>query len=628
MKKISFIILIILLTFIGCDNYLDVNKNVDAPDKVEGYLYLAGIQQAYQGIYWDNRAFDLLTQMQGTTSTYSAFGAHSYLGASDAAGEIWRVVYFLQGMNLENLINQSVAAEDWTLAGIGLAIKAYSWDLLTKTYGEVPMKQAFEAGRLSHDYDYQYDVYPQVREWAYKSIEYLKKTDDHNYGNKISANDFIYKGDKSKWIKFAYAVIVRNLASLSNKSDFKTKYAQELVDAAAQSFQTSDDDATVTIAGGSQSSPYADYNNYWGTARKNLSYTYFQHDYAIQVMTGTVPKYDQATGKKILKTIKNAYYPYELADKQIICDTLVKLTGHYDPRVTVKLGTTSDPNYNYITNADSVKAHKYYGGSFTSATGPVGTAPTYYGRLKTSEYIGDVHDGKGRWLYHDEAPYILTTCAEVKLCLAEAYYKMGDKVNALQAFKDAVKADLDFTAKHIKAPTAIGKPQGGDKVEKSLFVKLANEYIAGPYVNGLSSSDLTLSHIMMQKWVALYPWGASEAWVDMRKYNYDIQYTGDYPKKGNGWEEYSVQQKWDTDDSKVFKGLYLLPAQVQDRGGKYDITTNGGSPAYRMRPRYNSEYMWNKASLGILTPISGTADNYQTSKPWFVYPGDMPKTIN
>ena len=33
------------------EDYLDVNRNVDAPDHVEGYLYLAGIQQYYLGEY-------------------------------------------------------------------------------------------------------------------------------------------------------------------------------------------------------------------------------------------------------------------------------------------------------------------------------------------------------------------------------------------------------------------------------------------------------------------------------------------------------------------------------------------------------------------------------------------------
>ena len=57
-----------LIAFSGCQKYLDVNDNVDAPDKIEAYLYLSGIQSAYQGFYWDIRALGPLTQMMGTSS--------------------------------------------------------------------------------------------------------------------------------------------------------------------------------------------------------------------------------------------------------------------------------------------------------------------------------------------------------------------------------------------------------------------------------------------------------------------------------------------------------------------------------------------------------------------------------
>lgn len=621
-KKISTIILLasMLFTNVSCDDYLDVNKNVDAPDYVEGYLYLAGIIEQYQGMYMDIRATGPLTQMMGTSS-YTSFATNYYSVGSDAGGEIWRVTYWLQGMNLENLINQSIKAEDWTLAGIGYAIKAYSWDQLTKQHCDLPMKEAFVNGLLSHNYDYQKDVYPQIREWAYKAIEYLEKTDNHNYGSKISANDYIYNGDKAKWIKFAYGVIVRNLASLSNKSNFTTDYAQELIDCANKSFQSADDDAAVTVAGGSASAPYAEYNNFWGTNRPNLTRNYFQHEYAVQVFTGSVPKYDETTGEKY-SVEGNKYYPYELADKQIICDTLVKEAGHFDPRVAVKLATIDDPNYNNMDNTDSIKARKYYGGTFTGYSGPIGSAPSYYGRNASSTYTGTTHDGKGRWLYRDDAPYILMTCAELKFCLAEAYWKLNKKDEAFAAFKEGVKADMNFTAKYIY-PGTKGQAVGGDKITKSLFTSLAAQYTAGPYVDGLSLSNFSLSHIMMQKWVALYPWGALEAWVDMRKYHYDIKYTGEYPASGNGWDLSMVNQKWDTDATKVYKGFYLSPAQVQGRKTTYN-TLNQGAPCYRIRPRYNSEYMWNKPSLESLVPISGTADNYQCSIPWFAYPGELP----
>ena len=618
-KKFLYMLFPLLGLVSGCEKYLDVNKNVDAPDRVEGYLYLANITQQYQGIYWDIRALGPMTQMMGTTS-YTSFANHFYTLASDAGGEMWRVVYWNQGMNLENMINQSLEAEDWTLAGIGYAIKAFSWDALTKIHGEVPMKDAFVPGLLSHNYDYQDEVYEQVRQWARTAIELLEREDTHNYGNKISANDFIYNGNKAKWIKFANAVIVRNLASLSNKKDFSTKYAQELIDAASKSFQSPDDDATVKVTAGSQSAPYSSYNNFWGTARANLSYSYFQHDYAVQVFTGTVPEYDPATGDKI-RVDGNPYYPYKVASKQIIADTLLNVPGHFDPRVAVKLGTTSNPTFLHINNVDSVKTYKYYGGAFTSAAGPVGTAPSFFGRNVSSTYTGTTHDGIGRWIYRDDAPYILTTYAEIQFCLAEAYWKLGRRNDAFEAFKKGVSADLVTTARYIY-PGKEGSATGGDKITKDAFNTLANQYANGPFVNGLS--DFSLSHIMMQKWVALYPWGAPEAWVDMRKYHYDIAYTGDYPGNGNGWIQAQLEQKWDTDASKVYKGLYLAPAQVQNRKGSYDIR-NEGSPSYRLRPRYNSEYMWNIPALEGLKPIPGTADNYQTSIPWFAYPGDMPK---
>jgi hypothetical protein len=91
----------------------------------------------------------------------------------------------------------------------------------------------------------------------------------------------------------------------------------------------------------------------------------------------------------------------------------------------------------------------------------------------------------------------------------------------------------------------------------------------------------------------------------------------------NGWDLNKVDQKWDDDATKVYKGFYLAPAQVEGRKGKYNLK-NEGSPCYRVRPRYNSEYMWNKGNLDALLPIGGQELDYQCSIMWFCYPGDMP----
>ncbi len=647
MKKLLTILLLASMsfTFTSCDSWLDVNNNVDAPDYVQEDLYLAGILSALgQGNYYDIRATSVLSHGMGTyNSSYQYYASHFHYKSTDSAAEMWRVVYWLHGMNLENMINQALEKESYRLAGIGYAIKAFDWDMLTKLHGEVPMKQAYEAGRLSHDYDYQDEVYTQIREWANTAIEYLQMEDNTDYGNRLKDADLMYAGDASKWIKFAHSVIVRNLSSLTNKNDFTSAYAQDLITHAGLAMSSNEDNATVYRLGGGNEAQFSSYNNCWGVNRGTGTDKYYAHDFLVQVMTGTMPLYNEATGDKIqadpdpVTEEVSKIYPFALAPKQYVADTS-KAKGHFDPRVTAKIGTLDARYYNNMDNVDSIKSWIYYGGSSTSYLGPINYAATLWG-ARSGYNSNSAYDGTGRWLYEESAPYILMTAAEIQFCLAETYWKLGQKGNALAAFKKGIALDVEFTGMYLKpgAPKETGENEdgtkkyavggnlpGGDVVTKAAYKQLAEEYIAGPYVEGMTEDELTLSHIMLQKFVSLFPWGSSENWVDLRKYHYDIKYTGDVPSLDNGFTLNAVNQKWDSDPTKVYKGFYLDPAQVEDRRGKYD-EENHGSPCYRIRPRYNSEYMWNKPSLDALKPIGGREENYQCSIPWFAYPGDMPR---
>lgn len=645
MKKIITSILLVaaLFNFTGCQKYLDVNRNTDAPDEIEAVLYLPGILSAYQGMYWDIRALGPLTQMMATNN-YTTFAQNYYSAGSDAGGEIWRMNYWLQGKNLENMITLSEADGAWTLAGIGYAIKAFSWDALTKYHGEAPLKQAYVQGLLSHDYDSQEEIMAQARDWAKTAIEYLAKDDEFDYGSYLKSGDIVYGGDKAKWTKFAHSVIVSDLAALSRKKDFAEKYAPELIEHAALAIDTNDSNFAVKRGGGGADAQFSAYNNFWGTYRGNLSYTsssthywYVQSDYIVELMTGTVPEYDEATGERV-DNDPNSKVPkrlWKLAEPQIICDTLPD-AGHFDPRVAAKLTTADASKYfDETKDKDAIKAYGYVGGSFTSQAGPTGaTTPTLYGYRTVSATTAV--EGSGRWLFRDDAPYILLTASEIQFELAEAYFVTNRKAEALAAFKKGIELDMAFTASYLNPggvlmddkgeKVAGGSLPGGSMIDRNTFNDLATEYLNGPYVDGITAGSLTLSHIMMQKYVALWPWGALEAWTDLRKYHYDIDYTGEYPTKGNGWDVSTIEQKWDTNPNKVYKGFYLQPAQVEYRKTRYNVR-NEGSPCYRVRPRYNSEYMWNLNSLKTLKPISGAADNYHCSIPWFAYPGDMPESL-
>ena len=602
------------VAFTGCEKWLDVNNNIDAPDYVESHLYLSGVIQQLWNIYYDTDIVSAgLTRMTAGNST---FASHSYT-ANDTGGSMWRMAYWQQGMNLENMINQAIEAEQWTMAGIGYAIKAYSWDALTKYHGDIVLTQAFETGRNTFDYDYQDAVYAKVEEWYDTAIQYLEMEDATTYGTKLTNNDWIYFGDKAKWIKFCYSGKIRQLSSLANKSNFVSEIAPKLVGYADKAILSNADNATVTVGGGGPDEPFSSYNNYYGTARGNLGAE--QTSYAIQVFTGTVPLFDE-NGDKIEceDTLINwdSRYKYMLNPVQIITDTNVMAEGHWDPRVVAKLGTMSDSCFQNVENLDVIKRHRYF------------TGVTFWGRNTTSNRT--TYDGQGRWLYHDAAPYILMNSAEIKFCVAEAYFRMGQKTEALNWWKEAVADDMEFTAEYLKPGKAAASDKevtGGDKITKALFNQAAAEYLAGPFVGQITAENLTMSHIMLQKYVALYPWGSPEIWVDMRKNFYDVEYSGEYPYGGNGWDAKEVKQKRDDDPTKAFFGYYLAPANFADYRGTYSQTKNlEGSPCFRIRPRYNSEYMWNVPGLSALRPIPGTAVYYHCSIPWFCYPNGYPES--
>lgn len=618
MKKIKNILAFALLAVFmtGCADYLDVNNNVDAPDKVAAHLLLAPIQANLQGYYWDIRGIGPLTQMMSTTG-YTNYARHGYNKGSDACGEVWRMTYWLHGKNLENLITQSEEIEEWNMAGIGYAIKALSWDFLDKEHADLPMKEAFVPGLLQHNYDYQKDIFPQIRAWAYKAIEYFDKGDPTTYGERLSDWDYIYHGDMSKWKKFAYAVLARNYIAMSQKDNFASAYADSVIYCVNNSFSNTDDDATLEVEGDVTTSATC---NFWGVTRGNLGRVYVPSDYVVQIMTGVIPYIDPATGRWVTDTDEDGVAHTKLLEPQILADTLVDLPGHFDPRTVLLIGTADTC---CLDDLDKIKHYRFAGGSInsTSGTNPRGgtwTAPSFYGRVVSPSIT---KDGTGRWIYRDDAPYIIMTYAEMQFIKAEAYWKKGDIAAAYEAFKTGVSASMDMVEKYIH-PAADGDVGNGDKISPAAFRTLANEYLAGPYVNGLGASNLTLSHIMMQKYVALYPWGAQEVWVDLRKYLYDLaNVTISNGLPSGGYDILEAYHKSNEDPTRIYKGFFLPSAQVQTRGSQLYVD-NEGAPCFRIRPRYNSEYMWNMPSLQKLAPIAGDAPNYQCSIPWFAIPNE------
>jgi hypothetical protein len=192
-------------------------------------------------------------------------------------------------------------------------------------------------------------------------------------------------------------------------------------------------------------------------------------------------------------------------------------------------------------------------------------------------YVGTLGPGlPSRYLFSDKSKMPFMTYSQLQFVKAEAALKMGDQATALAAYTTAISTHIDFVnARNLdenQTPTQISA------AEKSAF--LASPAIVPPV--------LTLSHIMSQKYIAQWAWGHNEMWMDMRRYHYtDLD-----PVSG----------------TQVFRG-FAPPTTL--------YTDNGGKIVERIRPRYNSEYVWNRAALDV---IGGLALDYHTKPMWITQP--------
>lgn len=218
-----------------------------------------------------------------------------------------------------------------------------------------------------------------------------------------------------------------------------------------------------------------------------------------------------------------------------------------------------------------------------------GTNPTVvgFGALSVSErpnnpYGYPLSGGvglPGLYLFDDKARHPAMTYSQLQFIKAEAAYRAGDKATALAAYRNGISTHIDF----VNARNADGgqTPPPISASEKAAF--LANPAIVP------AASGLTLTHILSQKFIAQWAWGHNEIWMDMRRFHYtDID-----PASGR----------------QVFPG-FTPPSTTL-------YPDNQGKLVYRIRPRYNSEYIWNRPGLEA---IGGLATDYHTKPLWIIQP--------
>jgi hypothetical protein len=205
----------------------------------------------------------------------------------------------------------------------------------------------------------------------------------------------------------------------------------------------------------------------------------------------------------------------------------------------------------------------------------------------------------GRYLFADHAKNPVMTYSQLQFTKAEAAFRAGDKATALQAYTNGIASHIDF----VNARNQDDGQTGGSRCnpttacappETLISASEKAAFLADPNIVPAAGS-LTMSDIMAQKYIAQWGWAFYEQWMDMRRFHYTDKYDGEAQQAFSGFRVPNV--------------LYVL---------------NAGKVIYRLRPRYNSEYVWNADALAQIKPVSGLADDYQTSELWITQPDGTP----
>jgi hypothetical protein len=192
---------------------------------------------------------------------------------------------------------------------------------------------------------------------------------------------------------------------------------------------------------------------------------------------------------------------------------------------------------------------------------------------------GTTNNNNARYIFKDAMPWPVITATEIAFMKAEALYRKGATFKS--AARDEYQKGIELSFDMLTTDYNTSIPAG-----KEITPAVKSAYINDPVILP-DVANFNLSHIMLQKYIALFGHGFLETWVDLRRYHY-TDHEGASPNQ-------------------VYAD-FAPPAPNEL------FANNNQKVIYRVRPRYNSEFLYN---IDALTRIGALALDYHTKEQWF-----------
>ncbi|MBK8776502.1 MAG: SusD/RagB family nutrient-binding outer membrane lipoprotein [Saprospiraceae bacterium] len=467
MKNILFKLLMpafILLMASCTESFLDVNTNPNnLPSATPSYVFTNALNTTAENMVGSNVVGNGVNQIghfwSGQWTQSSSYilttTLFSYQFTNGDFTGYWDRLY--NNLNdYQYVINNAEANDQKYFSGPAKVMKAYIFQALVDIYGNIPYSDALKGvDALAPKFDDQKAVYENLIILLDEAIVDLKA---NAFASAFSGSDIVFKGNTTKWVKFANSLKLRILIHQSRVSGREGYITTEL--------NKINSEGSGFIVGEEVASGGAGF--FVATAGKqNPIYDYIGYDANGAVRA--LARYNRPT--------------------KFLFDVLIAANDTFRlKRIAYAKGGESAATPGKSAAAEVIA--NYVGVPFGIASGFT---------AQTSSYIGPSLIVKGEY----NRPVVLMTAAEIQFALAEAKQRFtGVSIagTAQSFYEEGVKQSFRL----LGAPNAAVTTLLSSGIENADW----------------SASSDKIKAINHQKWIAAVNFEGLEAWTEYRKNNY------------------------------------------------------------------------------------------------------------
>jgi len=252
-KKILFIATALLLIGVGgCRKQLDINQNPNVAQEVTPALLLPTAQLeigSALGVDMNNNGSIWVQYWTQSPSASQYRTLERYQPTASTYDRVWGLFYTSALPDLKQMNKLATTANLKQYQAISMLLMAYSFQLITDAWGDVPFKDALkglpeEGSVLNPRFDRQDVIYDSLIQMTMTGMAMIDPGDV----NLPSTDDIIYHGDMEKWARFGNTLLLKMYIRLSERNPARAQAGITALFASPIGFIGEGDDAQINYS--------------------------------------------------------------------------------------------------------------------------------------------------------------------------------------------------------------------------------------------------------------------------------------------------------------------------------------------------------------------------------------------